>query len=160
MICHQCAIEFNPSPRQIKFCSSKCQQKYGRLRHYNKNPEAYFQKRLRENSDWSKRSIYRIKSRAKKYGIPFDLEASDILLPDVCPVLGIPLVFTHLSGKPTGYRPNAPSVDRVVPSLGYTKGNVKVISAKANLLKNDGTIEEHEKVLLYMKGLLNETSDC
>lgn len=49
---------------------------------------------------------------------------------------------------------NDPSVDRIIPELGYTKGNVRVISNRANLLKNNASIEEIELVLEDLRRLL------
>ena len=40
-----------------------------------------------------------------------------------------------------------PSLDRIDGAKGYVKGNVRVISHRANMLKNDATIEELELVL-------------
>lgn len=89
--------------------------------------------------------LARIKNRAKTNKIPFNLDITDIVVPEVCPVLGIPITSGFEKGK--GYHPDGPSVDRLIPSLGYVKGNVRVISARANLLKNDATISELELVL-------------
>jgi hypothetical protein len=84
------------------------------------------------------------KSRAKSKGVPFDITVQDVVIPDVCPVLGIPLKWgdrlTH----------NTPTVDRVVPELGYVKGNCKVISMKANRLKNNASEEELKAILEYI----------
>ena len=44
--------------------------------------------------------------------------------------------------------PDSPSLDRIVPELGYVKGNIRVISNRANHLKSDATLEEHRKILL------------
>jgi hypothetical protein len=85
-----------------------------------------------------------VKSRAKAFGKDFNLDHSDIVIPDFCPVLGIPL---SLNNNGAGYHSNSPSLDRIDNSKGYVKGNVRVISARANLLKNDATIEELELVL-------------
>jgi len=46
---------------------------------------------------------------------------------------------------------HVPTLDRINNDLGYIKGNVEVISAKANRLKNNGTIEDFELILQYMK---------
>lgn len=95
------------------------------------------------------RSMYNTtKSRAKAKGVPFDIEITDIVIPDFCPVLGIPL---ESSGKITD---NTPSIDKLVPTLGYVKGNINVISFKANRIKNDSTPEELEAVLSWVKSVL------
>jgi hypothetical protein len=88
-----------------------------------------------------------VRNRAKHTGIAFDIELEDIVVPEFCPVLGIPLVWQR--GKRSD---NSPSLDRMKPELGYTKGNVRVISMRANRIKNDGTVEEHEKIVRYMRG--------
>lgn len=88
----------------------------------------------------------RVQKRAAERGLPFDLEVEDIVVPDVCPVLGIPLT------KEGGEDQDAyPSLDRLIPSRGYVKGNVRVISKRANQIKSNATVEEVEKVLAYMK---------
>jgi len=45
----------------------------------------------------------------------------------------------------------APSIDRVDNSKGYVPGNVRIISWRANRLKNDATVEEMELIIKYMK---------
>lgn len=78
------------------------------------------------------------KCRAKERGLPFDIELKDIIIPNICPLLSIPLI------KSKSWSPNCPSLDRIIPSLGYVKGNVWVISGKANVMKSDATLEEME----------------
>lgn len=87
------------------------------------------------------------KRRAKDKGVDFNLDISDIVIPSVCPVLGIPL-----AAKRGCVDPASPSLDRIIPSKGYVKGNVQVISHRANSIKSNATIEEVEMVLNYMKG--------
>lgn len=77
------------------------------------------------------------KIRARKFDLPFDLVLSDIVIPEVCPVLGIPL-----KRRFGGRLPNSPSLDRMKPELGYVKGNVAIISWRANHIKNDARPEE------------------
>lgn len=93
------------------------------------------------------------KTRAKKVGVPFNLEAIDVTIPDVCPVLGIPLV----KGV-GGHSPNSPSLDRIVPELGYVKGNVAVISNRANTIKNDANPEEILAVYNWLTSVLPKAS--
>lgn len=72
------------------------------------------------------------KGRAIKFGLPFSLSVEDIQVPEFCPVLGIRLV--RGKGKP---HDNSPSLDRIVPNKGYVRGNVIVISRRANQIKSN-----------------------
>ncbi|UOF81207.1 restriction endonuclease pacI-beta-alpha-metal hnh motif 1.97A [Caudoviricetes sp.] len=59
---------------------------------------------------------------------------------------------------PSGFQPaksrrpndNSPSVDRLVPHLGYVPGNVRVISWRANILRRDATTRELKKLVKYL----------
>ena len=73
---------------------------------------------------------------------------NDIKIPLNCPILQIPLI-NSLGGKSID---NSPSLDRIDSSKGYIKGNVRIISMRANRLKQDSTIDELKKIILYMEG--------
>ncbi len=75
----------------------------------------------------------RAKARVVKSGVPFDIEVSDIVIPEFCPILGIPLVV--FKGR-SGGEGNSPALDRIDNTLGYVKGNVQVISHLANCMKS------------------------
>lgn len=62
-----------------------------------------------------------------------------------CPALGIPLKFG------TGNKPcrNSPSIDKIVPSKGYVKGNIQVLSYKANSMKSDATPKQLVKFSIW-----------
>lgn len=77
------------------------------------------------------------KSRSKRNNFAFNLEKSDIIIPKLCPILRIPLFINdnHIGD-------NSPTLDRIKPELGYVKGNVMVISNRANVLKSDATLDE------------------
>ena len=90
--------------------------------------------------------IYSARSRAKKKGIEFDIVENDIVIPENCPVLGIPLI----SSVGVGPKINSPTLDRVDVNFGYVRGNVMVISWRANKLKSDGTIQEFKKLVKWM----------
>lgn len=85
------------------------------------------------------------KVRAKKCGVPFTLTLEDLVVPEFCPILGIKLEHGNVKE-----RDSSPSLDRVVPSLGYVQGNIAVISHYANRIKNNGTAEEHRKIADWM----------
>lgn len=92
------------------------------------------------------------KQRARKKGLPFNISLEDIIIPEFCPVLGIRL--SVLSGP---YSSDKATLDRIVPQKGYVKGNVVVISMKANMIKNDATSEEIRKVAEW---LANQETTC
>jgi len=82
------------------------------------------------------------KKHAREIGVPFTITLEDIRIPKVCPVFGF-----HL--RPIGgpRQDDTLSLDRIVSSLGYVKGNVWVVSWRANCLKRDGTLEEFRRLL-------------
>lgn len=79
------------------------------------------------------------KQRAKDKNIEFSIQLEDILIPKLCPILGINLIQRSVEGI---Y--NAPSLDRIDNSKGYTKDNIHVISWRANTLKSNSTPREIE----------------
>lgn len=90
--------------------------------------------------------FYSAQRRARKNSLPFTITLDDIVIPEKCPILGIPL----FNGR-RGFRPHSYSLDRIQGPLGYVPGNVQVISNRANLLKRDATLEELEKLVNYLK---------
>lgn len=82
--------------------------------------------------------------RAIEKGYDFDLHPSDITIPDICPVLGIPIIVG--AGK---FHPNCPNLDRVDSRKGYTWDNVLVVSCRANSIKKDATAEELQKLASF-----------
>lgn len=77
------------------------------------------------------------KYRAEQKGIEFDIDIDDIIIPDKCPILECDFVY----GTSNNYS-YSPSLDRIDNSKGYIKGNIQVISSKANTMKNSATQEE------------------
>jgi hypothetical protein len=82
-------------------------------------------------------------AKVSKWG--WDLSYHDIEWNMVCPVLGMDLDWFAERKQE-----NSPSFDRINPKLGYVKGNVQIISARANRIKNDGLAEEHRLIADYM----------
>jgi hypothetical protein len=105
-------------------------------------------RRLRLENDPVSVMLESSKCRAKKKNLEHSITKNDIYIPDVCPVLGILLKIGK--GLPTD---NSPSLDRIDNSRGYVKGNVIVISHRANTLKRNSTIEELEKIVDFYKKL-------
>ena len=87
------------------------------------------------------------KRRAKERGVPFNLEITDIQIPEFCPVLGVRLARGCGVG---GSVDSSPSLDCLIPSQGYVRGNVCVVSARANRIKTDASLDELVKVTSWM----------
>lgn len=84
--------------------------------------------------------LERARRRSRRHGLRCTLRRSDIHIPEKCPVLGVPLVF---SGPRSGH---SPSLDRIDPTAGYEAANVRVISDRANRLKSDRSVAEVERL--------------
>jgi hypothetical protein len=100
--------------------------------------------KLRYRNNIAKRLLSAARTRAKKKGIPFGISENDIIIPKLCPILGLELrvsdnVMSH----------NSPTLDRTIGELGYIPGNVLVISAKANTIKSNATLEELKRLVTW-----------
>ena len=93
------------------------------------------------------RLLKEAKYRAKKKGLPFNLELSDIIIPTTCPVYGMPMQYN------TGW--NSPSIDRIDNSKGYTKDNIIIVSVKANSHKSTATLDELKQLVSFYDKLMS-----
>lgn len=80
---------------------------------------------------------HRAKSRAKRKKLDFNIKLEDIVIPKYCPVFNTEM--------------RVPSIDRINSFKGYVKGNIQIISNRANMLKNNASIRELELILEFMK---------
>lgn len=94
----------------------------------------YLWRRGQARPDWALWN--RARKRARERGIQFQLSAAEIIIPQTCPALGIPL---RLGDRRS---PNSPSLDRIEPWRGYVSGNVRVISDRANRLKGARDLQQ------------------
>jgi len=88
------------------------------------------------------------KNRATTKGLDFDLDRKYIqkLWDDqsgTCLLTGQPFVL--VTGE--GTNPYAPSLDRVIPELGYTRGNVRLICFQMNMAINEFGLEQFETLM-------------
>lgn len=94
------------------------------------------------------------KMRAKRDNIPFNICKEDIIVGETCPILHIPLCRSK-----NVVSDNSPTLDKIIPSHGYTKNNVQVISNKANSMKRNASLEELIKLGKWAEEkLLNMTN--
>lgn len=151
-VCQGCGEGFTRIVRAAqKYCTAGCRVKF-----WNKKCSA-------SSTKWHGKNPERVmlrsaKHRAKRQGIPFDLTLADIVIPEICPVLGVPLVCNAGTGSA---KQDSPSLDKIVPELGYVKGNIQVVSYLANVMKHDATPEQlilfAEWVLKTYKGDTHES---
>lgn len=92
-----------------------------------------------------KRYLLRIcKSNSKAKGKEFNLTLDDIVVPEICPILGVK------------FNPNSTwytySIDRVDNTKGYIKGNIQIITRLANVMKN---VASNEELLAFAKNIQN-----
>lgn len=111
------------------------------------NPEKYKQYR-KKNYDKNKGNWAPVtreyemfkaaKVRAKKKGLDFNIEPSDIVIPEYCPV------FPWIKLEPGDKRVHkgSPTIDRVDNNKGYTKDNIAIISYYANSIKQNSNSKE------------------
>lgn len=95
---------------------------------------------------WTVGVVGGARCRSRDAGAPFDLTNEYVrsIVPEKCPVFDVPLTF--LKGDMYGA-----SIDKLIPSGGYVKGNVAVISRRANMIKSDASAEEVEAVARWMR---------
>lgn len=129
----------------------KCQLLAQAERHA-KNPEKYRSQRV---SDPRMNILSSARRRAKLKGIEFSITTDNIVVPTVCPILGIPLVVNEKHAKE-----NSPTLDRVDVSKGYIPSNICVISARANRLKNDASLDEMRAVIAYSESHMRKGMVC
>lgn len=102
----------------------------------NKEKALEYGRKYRSDPEKKKRMQFSVlQNRAKKAGIPCTIKFEELVWPEVCPILGIELKYGGSSW-------DSPSMDKVIPELGYITGNVKIISNLANTMKSHATKEQ------------------
>lgn len=94
-------------------------------------------------------ALANIKRRAKDYGLEFSLTKADLVFPENCACCGqrMEIAATEAGGPAR----HSPSVDRIDSAKGYTPDNIAFICYRCNTLKKDGTVEEFENIIAYMR---------
>lgn len=102
-----------------------------------------------DNKEKEAKLYYKAKERAKSKGLLFDLEKSDIKIPFKCPILG-----TNICLNNTNQKDDSPTVDRINNNLGYIKGNIRIISWRANNLKGQASFSDYKSVFDFYNNLI------
>ena len=122
----------------------------------NHSEEIKEKDRIRYVRDYKKIMLSHAKGRANRKNLPFDMNLEDFQIPEICPIFGIKIEIGI--GKTT-IQPNSPTLDRIIPEKGYVKGNIQVISSKANIMKSNATPEEMIKLGEHGRKLLETRND-
>jgi len=84
-----------------------------------------------------------ISARCKREDIPFNITVDDFdELPTHCPDLGVKLIY----GNERRASPFSATMDKIIPALGYVVGNVRIISYRANTMKQNASLEEMKTI--------------
>jgi hypothetical protein len=137
-------------------CGEKCSVKLGRLRSGTTKSCGCYQQECRVSNNRTHgmsgskefELFHAAKNRAKNKGLEFNIELSDIIIPERCPYFDTVLMSKSLSNNN-----NSPSIDRINSNLGYVKGNIEIISWKANQIKSNGAGDDHLVIGNRMKSL-------
>lgn len=133
--CTKCGIVFCNNSKTVTLCPS-CNCK----RVTEQSPEV--------------RMYRRAKARAAKSGIEFSISKDDIVIPEVCPILGLKLEVHKGS---SGGKKNSPALDRKDSTKGYTVENIWVISHLANMMKSNANDEQLKKFSNWIQDKLAES---
>lgn len=90
------------------------------------------------------------KDRAKAKCLPFDITPDDIVVPEFCPVLPTIRLVSRYGKK---LDDSSPTLDRIIPELGYVRGNILVVSHLANRIKTNATPEQIQAVATFYSNL-------
>lgn len=106
------------------------------------------QSSMRTKQNNPAKTLYKLaRHRASLKKQDFSIEVQDIVFPEFCPYLGIPLTWKQ--GQ--GYVPSNYSLDRIDSTKGYVKGNIQITSRLANAMKQNAT---KEQLIAFAKGVL------
>jgi hypothetical protein len=154
-ICDNCLPRMEAQQKQCSTCGIvkplnnfyKNATKKDGLQNYCKQCQALKKKQYKKNNPVTGQTndmFLAARKRAKEKGLPFDIDLEYVrsLVVSHCPVFGMHLEWSACRGKGKGGIPSSPSLDRIDPTKGYVKGNVWIISHKANTFKSYATHEE------------------
>ena len=106
-------------------------------REYQQRPSTIANRRAGYRRNLAASLFQLARQRARRKDVPFTIVLGDIIIPEFCPVFGVKLAVgeKHMTRC-------SPTLDRILPELGYVPGNVAVISLRANTMKSDASATE------------------
>ena len=151
---YQAAIKAGcPLPRKTRVDAVPVGEKKERTRGIKQRSQKRRYEARRHDTAFRVNQMFnRARRRAREEGLPFTITRADLVVADFCPVLGIKMEWSQTHGPKDG----SPSLDKMVPALGYVPGNVVVISHRANRIKTDANLAELRRVVAFYADKLPE----
>lgn len=137
-ICVKCGYQGLTESNRRKYCDECCRQRPWDLWSLD------YKKRL-------SRLCSMAKNRANTKQVPFDIDTQYLIRlweeqQGCCALTGQEFDLTNW-GSYGQVNPRTPSVDRIIPKLGYTKGNIRLITYHMNIALSDFGVEEFENLV-------------
>ncbi len=118
----------------------------GYFRKINNIPANWVKRKYNNKTDRRKGLMLRnIKFSAYARKLDFNLTYEDLLLPEYCPILGVKLTYGSNMNSEHGA-----TVDRIDTNKGYIKGNIIIMSRKANAMKSNCNLDN---LLIFCKNI-------
>jgi len=124
------------SERRRVYCK-KCQKAKVRSYYHDDPVRARSLRKANRKKNPKSYLIVSARQRAKRLNIPCSITADDFEIPEICPCFGIPLIQNNSKSSA-----NSATLDQIIPGKGYVKGNIQVISLKANTMKSNASFDE------------------
>jgi len=182
-VCEYCNDIFKPSRSFQKFCRSICRSRAERGNVVRSRTCSYCEKefttankcqrfctpcikstpehiRRRSTLDGRLTGLLRMaQNRARKKGLPEDLDINYLMglwrdQDGVCALSGRKFELGSAKKK-RQVHPDAPSLDRIIPEKGYTKGNIRFLTYHCNVCVNE---YGDETLIELMKDVFNRRS--
>ncbi len=179
--CTQCNYKFSIRDRKdiynedkTKKCCKNCEQflELSNFRIRGNNSKGYWENNICKKCDYLLVKDYRLTDKgiaaeivrrtkyvSKKENIPFDLDKEWVLNKLIsidwrCELTGLSMFKRrdNLDHNNSGFQWNSISIDKIIPSLGYTKNNVRFILNQINCFKQDG---DDSRLYMLAEALLN-----
>ena len=148
-----CAQEFTPEHRFQRYCSRICEGT-------GLEADAVAAK-LSARAAYLEQPTNRIRhlynnavQRAKKLRVPCEASLLPALLQEIpacCACCGASFDYTTGRGKQHAVTARSPSLDRLLPTDGWTMTNTTIICARCHRLKSDASINELQAIIRYME---------
>ena len=179
-ICNRCNKEKNIDQYYLKpysksgKCMGHCKDchnmaaKQRRIKDGGKKNKKYRMNKYKEQKEQEPWVLlhHTAKRRASLRNLEYNIDAEYLksIWTDTCPILGIKLespVGEQGLGRgksKAGAKQTSHTIDRIDSTKGYIKGNVCIVSFRANIMKSHGTLDEHRKIVAFMEHQEQSTS--